>query len=121
MINAVSFRSTAAATSFQEKLARPQAYTKAETPAAASGLNDGSTKKGSAGKKIAGVVVLAGAIAAGLALGKGKLGSLKETVNNQTVKKILGGLETAGTQIADKAIKAKDFVLGHLPKAKDVA
>lgn len=116
MINPVSFRSTAAATSFQERLAQPQAYTKAETPVAASGLDGAKETKGSAGKKVLGTVVLAGAIAAGLALGKGKIGGLKDKVNNETLKKCIGGLETAGTVIAEKAGQLKQMVLSKIQK-----
>ena len=117
MINSVSFRSTTA-TSFQEKLAKPQAYTKADTPVAASGLDAKKEKNGSTGKKIAGVVILAGALAAGLALGKGKISVLKDKVNNETLKKCLEGLETAGTVIAEKAGQIKELVLTKLPKTK---
>ncbi len=120
MINSVSFRS-AAATSFQERLAQPQAYTKAETPVAASGLEGKKENKGSTGKKVLGTVVLAGAIAAGLAIGKGKIGGLKDKVNNETLKKCLSGLETAGIKIAEKAGQLKEFVLAKLPKTKGAA
>ncbi len=116
MINSVSFRSTAATSSFQERLAKPQAYTKADTPVAASGLNNEKEKKSSTGKKIAGLVVFAAAVAAGLALGKGKIGALKDKVNNETLKKCIGALETAGGKIAEQAGKVKEFVLKKLPK-----
>ncbi len=120
MINPVSFRS-ATVNSFQEKLSKPQAYTKANAPVASSELNGAQEKKSSTGKKVAGAVVLAGAIAAGLALGKGKIGALKGQVNNETLKKCLGGLETAGTKIGEKAGQIKEFVLSKLQKTNGAA
>lgn len=92
MVSPVSFRA-ANATAFQDMIRRPQTYT--QMPAASTNINKPESKKGSAGKKVLGVLIAAGAIAAGLIAGH-KTGLFAKEVKNEYIKKGLKGLNTAG-------------------------
>ncbi len=101
-ISPVSFASTAASSSFQEKISRPQSFTRpAENPSAASGLGKESKGKKHPVRKAAGVIIALGAAAAGLAYAA-KTGKLAAG-ENETINRIKKPLEKAGSYIYDKA------------------
>lgn len=103
-------------TSFQDIINKPQAYTMPqETPSAASSLNGKEVKKKSPAKTLLKIVVAAGAIAAGLALGATKTNIFAEG-SNPILNKAKGYLAAAGNFIADKAVMAKDFIMSKLPQ-----
>ena len=118
-ISPVSFRS-AAAPSFQDIINKPQAFTTA-TPSAATNINEGGAKKGSGAKKVLGLLVAAGAIAAGLAVGakKGKF-TVGETTNKYLAK-VFPWLEKAGNAVNGAVDKVVELAKKILPKAKDIA
>lgn len=121
MISAVSFRSTAAASSFQEKLARPQAYTKSETPAAASTISSGEKKKGGAGKTILGLAVAAAAIMGGMvAVNKNmsKITPLLEKIKNE---KFAGVLKTGAEKVSGWGDKIATCATGAFNTVREKA
>ena len=115
MISPVSF-SAVQGSNFTDLISRPQAYTRTETPAAASTLKDEKGKKGAA-KKVGIAIVVTAAVLAALGLGAKKGIFTSDKIKQEWLKKGLGYLDKAGNWIADKAIKAKDFVISKLPKA----
>lgn len=90
---------------FSERIKVPQKYAQAETPAAATSLSSVNKKESSFGQKLFKFVLVAGAVATGLALAA-KHGIFKsEKITNETAKKALGHLQTAGEKIGEKASK----------------
>ncbi len=110
-IRPVSFSSTVPANtlSFNERIKKPQTYTTAETPAAASGLGKEDKKKKSPAAKIIGTLITLGAAAAGVAYAA-KTGKLAQGTN-ETLNKIKEPLEKAGNFIAKQAETGKNFVV----------
>ena len=127
-ISPVSFRSTTTASKvdINTLVSKPQAYQKKEEPQAAGPLN-GTEKKKSTGKKILGLIVAAGAVMAGLALGaKHGIFNAKEGGNAilEPIKKVAKG---AGDKILGWGNSVIGFVKtkwgeikNHLPKADEV-
>ncbi len=118
-ISPVSFSSTVGTTSFQDKIRQPQAYLTKETPAASSQIKPNGGKKKSPAKVIAGIIVAAGAVAAGLGLGA-KYGIFNQG-KNATFNTVKGYLDKAGNAVINYTSKAKDFILSKLPKAAEKA
>lgn len=108
-----------ASTNFQDIINKPQAYTMPqETPSAATNISDKAAKKKSPAKAIAGLIIAAGAIAAGLAFGATKT-NIFAAGRNEILNKAKGYLSTAGHFIAEKAVVAKDFIISKATLAKD--
>lgn len=110
-ISSVSFGQNS---NWAQTISKPQAYVKKEVPTAAATMKEKEPKKSGAGKTVFGTVVVAGALATGLALGS-KFGKFvpKEGASDMAVK-VLGYADKAGNFILQKTSalvqKAKDFV-----------
>ena len=129
-ISPVSFRSTTVSGSgidIKTLASKPQAFQKKEEPQAAGPLNGGE-KKNSIGKKILGLIVGAGAIMAGLALGS-KYGVFKANANgNKYIEMGKTYLNTAGEKILGWGKLAVDFgkkqwnnIKAHLPNKEKIS
>ena len=118
-ISPVSFSST----SFQDRINMPQAYQRKEEPVAASGI--AITKKPKKkSHKLLKLVVAAGAIAAGFAIGAKKGLFVSEKITNETAKKALGYCQTAGEKVlglvTTVTTKAKEIYSNITSKAAGV-
>ena len=128
-ISPVSFRSTTTASKvdINTLVSKPQAYQRKEEPQAAGPIN-GAKKKKSPAKTILGLVVAAGAVMAGLALGaKHGIFNAKEG-GNQILETIKKGAKVAGDKILGWGNSTINFVQtkwgeikNHLPNGKEVA
>lgn len=108
MISPVSFKSSQPASSFQDKINKPQAFQAQTTPQGASGLEGKTKKKGSIPKTIAKVLVAAAAVAGALVL-TAKTGILKyNPEGNGAVNAVKDGINFAGDFIADNLVALKD-------------
>ncbi len=122
-ISPVSFGSTPM--SFSERVSAPQRFAQKEAPVAATNLTRSNKNESSFGKKLFKFVLAAGAIAAGLALGAKKGIFKSEKMTNETLKKGLGYVQTAGEKIGEKATHyygiVKDKISQIVKKAPEVA
>lgn len=119
-VGAVRFGNAGGST-FQSMISKPQTFVKNEVPNASTSIHSGKAKKKS---KLVPILLGAAALAGGLALGsKSKIftqGKLAEKLgSNEIGKKILGGLETAGSKIMEYGGKAISWVKAKLPQAKE--
>lgn len=106
---------------FQSMISQPQTFVKQQVPSASTSIHSGKAKKKS---KLVPILIGAAAVAAGLALGsKNKIftqGKLAEKLGTKEIgKKVLGGLEKAGSKINEYAGRAIAWVKGKLPKATE--
>lgn len=103
-ISPVSFRSTVGTTqrtNFDALISRPQTFAHTEQPTAATNIAE-TKKKKSPLKKLLGLIVTAGAVAAGLALGA-KKGVFNPKANgNKYVETAKSGCKIAGEYILEK-------------------
>ena len=118
-ISPVSFSAAQSTTSFQDKIRQPQAFVTQEAPAASSKIKNDGEKKKSPAKIVAGLVVAAGVIAAGLGIGAKK--GVFAPGKNEALNTVKSYLDKAGSFIADNAVKAKDWVVSKLPQKTEQA
>ena len=119
-VGGVRFGNTSGST-FQSMINKPQAFVQQQVPSASTSINSGKAKKKS---KLIPILIGAAAVAAGLALGsKNKIfteGKLAEKLGSKEIgKKVLGGLEKAGSKIMEYGGKAISWVKAKLPQAKE--
>ncbi|MBQ9245004.1 hypothetical protein IJ182_01910 [bacterium] len=121
-ISPVSFGSSA---TFSQIVNKPQAYQRKDTPVAASSLQSTPKKKPSFIKTVLKFGVAAAAIAGALALGAKHGIFTSDKIKNETLKKGLGYLQTAGEKVSEFAgphiQKGKDFIANLGKKATDTA
>lgn len=120
-ISPVNFRSTVGntqRTDFTALISRPQAFAHMEQPTAATNLEGGKKKK-SPIKTLLGLIVAAGAVMAGLALGA-KQGIFKVKSNDKEYVKIAkSGLKIAGDKCLEWGTKAIEVAKNKFNEAKN--
>lgn len=110
-ISPVSFRNTVGTpqrTEFNALISRPQAYAHMEQPTAATNLEGGKKKK-SPIKTILGLIIAAGGIMAGLALGAEHGVFNAKSGGNKYVEIAKSGLKIAGEKCSEWGKKAIEF------------
>ena len=102
-ISPVSFGSVPM--SFSERVNAPQRYIQKETPTAATSLSKPVKKQGTFLGKVVKLAIAAAVVAGGLACGAKKGVFNPDKFQNETIKKAMGHLQTAGEKIGEKATK----------------
>lgn len=130
MVSPVSFRATSAS-SFQDMIRKPQAYT--QQPVASTSI-EGEKKKGKAGKVILGLAAAAAAVAGGMVAVNKYSGKISEVIGkiknekvagcaNKALKKVSGWGKTISTKTTEAVafVKAKGSELINKIKPEQVA